>query len=359
MPTEKKIILIIGATGAQGLAVIDALLHPSADGAPSPFAVRALTRDPNGRRAQELAKKGVELVQGRIEDLDTVYSALTEAYGAFVNTDSFTIGELKEVYYGIRIFEQAKQIKSVRHYVWSGLDNIFKRTNYNPEYYAEHYTGKCRVSDWMRSQDSIVSDDNMSWSILTTGPYMDSLKTGVFGPMKVRPDGTYVFTSPVGKGHVPMIALSDLGYFARYIFDHRKETSAQELEIASDWVGWDYLVETFSKVTGKKAEYVPLTIDEWFGLFDKEGVNRPVASERPVGDGSTTRKENFSRWWRLYRDEIIKRDFNWIRRVNPQGHTLESWMRANGYAGEKVNLLKAHDEGHGHWKIDAERIAQL
>ena len=27
----------------------------------------------------------------------------------------------------------------------------------------------------MRAQPSIVSDDNMSWSILTTGPYMDML----------------------------------------------------------------------------------------------------------------------------------------------------------------------------------------
>ena len=48
------------------------------------------------------------------------------AYGAFVNTDSFTIGEMKEVYYGIRIFEAAKQVKTLKHYVWSGLDNVFK-----------------------------------------------------------------------------------------------------------------------------------------------------------------------------------------------------------------------------------------
>lgn len=48
------------------------------------------------------------------------------AYGAFVNTDSFTIGEVKEVYYGIRIFEAAKQVKTLKHYVWSGLDNVFK-----------------------------------------------------------------------------------------------------------------------------------------------------------------------------------------------------------------------------------------
>lgn len=67
MSSAKKLILVIGATGAQGLAVIDALLAPSADGTPSPYAVRALTRDATSKRAQELTGKGVECVEGTWE----------------------------------------------------------------------------------------------------------------------------------------------------------------------------------------------------------------------------------------------------------------------------------------------------
>jgi hypothetical protein len=59
-----KLILVIGATGAQGLAVIDALLAPNANGKPSPYSVCALTRDPAGRRALELSARGVEVVKG-------------------------------------------------------------------------------------------------------------------------------------------------------------------------------------------------------------------------------------------------------------------------------------------------------
>ena len=62
---EKKLILVIGATGAQGIAVIDALLAPAEDGSPSPYAVRALTRDPESRRARALAEKGVVCVKGQ------------------------------------------------------------------------------------------------------------------------------------------------------------------------------------------------------------------------------------------------------------------------------------------------------
>ena len=64
MSQQKKLILVIGATGAQGIAVIDALLARGEDGSPSPYAVRALTRDKESRRAKLLTEKGVELVQG-------------------------------------------------------------------------------------------------------------------------------------------------------------------------------------------------------------------------------------------------------------------------------------------------------
>lgn len=64
MSSAKKLVLVIGATGAQGIAVINALLAPTADGSPSPYAVRALTRDTKSKRAQELVAKGVECVEG-------------------------------------------------------------------------------------------------------------------------------------------------------------------------------------------------------------------------------------------------------------------------------------------------------
>lgn len=109
-----------------------------------------------------------------------------------MNTDTFTIGEEKEVWTGIRIFELAKRA-GVRHYVWSSLDyiggvrvlyNILIRrltyvlsqlTNYDPTYDVAHYGGKSRVHEFMKAQPSIVSDTDMSWSVITSGPYMDML----------------------------------------------------------------------------------------------------------------------------------------------------------------------------------------
>jgi len=179
----------------------------------------------------------------------------------------------------------------------------------------------------------------------------------MFGPLKKRGDGTFVFATPVGNGHVPMIALSDLGYFARYAFDNRKATSAQELEIASDMVGWEYLAATFREVTGQKAEVVYLSYDDWCENLD--GVHKPVANERKEGEGMLTWKENFSGWWSLWRDNIVTRDMEWIRKVNPCGHTLESWLRAKGYTGElNRGLLKNSEDGKS-VVPNLERISQL
>ena len=107
----------------------------------------------------------------------------------------------------------------------------------------------------------------------------------MFGLQNKRADGIYVFSTPIGQGHAPMIALSDLSFFARYTFDHCAETSGRDLEVASDWVSWDYLAATFTKVTGKLTVVLHRTYDEWVAVLDH--TDRPVTSERgPTPDGS-------------------------------------------------------------------------
>ena len=179
----------------------------------------------------------------------------------------------------------------------------------------------------------------------------------MFGPVRRRPDGTYVFATPVGSGHVPMIALADLGYFARYTFDHRSSTSRQDLEIASHLVGWDELIDTFTRVTGQPAAVVHQTLDEWFDNWT--GVDNPVANERPKGDGSTTWRKNFAGWWALWRDDVVKRDMEWVRRVHPGVRTLEKWMGETGYTGKLDRRLLKNSEDGKSVMPNMERISKL
>ena len=87
VPT-KKLVLVIGGTGAQGQAVVKALLEPAVNGAPSPYVVRILTRNPDHPKVKaEFNHPNIELVEGSFTDLAKVERALESAWGAYINLD--------------------------------------------------------------------------------------------------------------------------------------------------------------------------------------------------------------------------------------------------------------------------------
>ncbi len=81
--------------------------------------------------------KGLHI--GNTSDLASVAAALDGAYGAWINIDGFTVGEQREIYAGLRIFELAKQTESLRHYIWSSLDYNLKVNPGNPSYFTLEY----------------------------------------------------------------------------------------------------------------------------------------------------------------------------------------------------------------------------
>lgn len=83
MAAQKR-ILVIGGTGAQGFAVVKALVE-----AKEPFIVRVLSRNPDSDHVKKSFKNypQVELFKGSFMDFDSVERALQDCYGVFVNTD--------------------------------------------------------------------------------------------------------------------------------------------------------------------------------------------------------------------------------------------------------------------------------
>ena len=166
-----KLIFVIGGTGAQGQAVVKALVEPSSEGVPSPYTVRILTRNPDHPRVKaEFNHSNIELVQGSFTDLAKVERALEGVWGAYINTDGFTVGEQAETYYGLRIFELAARVPTLKHYVWSNLDYGLKKGGYRPEYHCGHYDGKGRIGDWLTTKPFTTSADGFKWTVFTNGP---------------------------------------------------------------------------------------------------------------------------------------------------------------------------------------------
>ena len=86
--SSPRTIVITGATGRQGGAVLEALLARS----PSSWKVVALTRDPSSTPAKALAARGVALVKADANNrasLDAALAAHAPVYGFFAVTNPF------------------------------------------------------------------------------------------------------------------------------------------------------------------------------------------------------------------------------------------------------------------------------
>ncbi|MGE5247644.1 MAG: NmrA family NAD(P)-binding protein, partial [Verrucomicrobiota bacterium] len=80
--TGKKIIAVVGATGAQGSGLCRAILEDKG----GEFAVRALTRNTRSDKAKELERLGAEVVAADVDDVGSLTQAFRGAHGAFCVT---------------------------------------------------------------------------------------------------------------------------------------------------------------------------------------------------------------------------------------------------------------------------------
>src|SRR6516225_5659885 len=111
MVNADKTLLITGATGRQGGAVIRRLL-------PKGWRLRALTRNSTNSAAQELARKGIEVVQGDLEDPPSLEHAARGVYGVYSVQDFWSVGVKREVRQGKNLADAAKKA-GVVHFVYS------------------------------------------------------------------------------------------------------------------------------------------------------------------------------------------------------------------------------------------------
>ena len=117
--TEKKLIAIVGATGAQGGGLARAILDDPAGG----VAVRALTRKPHTEKARALAKRGAEVVAADLDDAESVTRAFRGAWGAFCVTNFWEhFSPDKELAQAASMARAARDA-GLSHVIWSTLED--------------------------------------------------------------------------------------------------------------------------------------------------------------------------------------------------------------------------------------------
>ena len=99
--SKSKLVLVTGATGKQGGAVVEALLTRG-------HQVRALTRNPASPAAFRLREQGVEIAVGDFTDHDSLVRALRGADAVYAMSTPYEQGAEKEIAQGITITDAAK-----------------------------------------------------------------------------------------------------------------------------------------------------------------------------------------------------------------------------------------------------------
>jgi hypothetical protein len=290
----------------------------------------------------------VKLAVGSTTDDEDLRRALSGIDLVFCNINSFVLGIKNEIYWGIRIYELSVQA-SVKHFIWSSLDNYMFDTGFDDNLRAGHYYGKGYVEQWLSSIPQ--RDDSTRWSILTTGPYVEMLWE-LFCPKRDE-NGTYVFRMPLDDGAIPFVHLDDLGPYVHWIFSHIDQSAGLNVKVAIEHVPLDLIASTFTKVTGKPARAEYLTLEEYFQLGGIAAVadkKLGVETAGPEDKTLLTYRQNFSSWFNLYRRSggnkgILRRDYDFLDKIFPtRVRSLEQWMRKVGYTGEAKPVLKSFRE---------------
>lgn len=227
----------------------------------------------------------------------------------------------------------------MRHFVYSSIDYYLRLTNFNHKYAAHHTNGKGRVQTYLEGMTSPAHPDSkLDWSILITGVYNEDFMGGPCVPHKAA-DGTVVFRLPLGDGYIPLMTLKDCGAFALHLFQNPIDWSGKTLVAGSHFANGAELAETLSRVSGVKARYEPVSIEEWVDAlpFGKA----PMCTMYPDG---ITMGENFSMWWSGFQDSILlkagTRDSVELKRIHPGLQSLESWISETKWDGTPRPVLK-------------------
>src|SRR5438067_2479958 len=101
MAETKPLILVTGATGAQGGATARALLDAG-------YPARILTRNPDGPAARALAERGAEVAKGDLDQPETLAAALAGVYGVFSLLRPDADGSDSERRHGFALIEAAR-----------------------------------------------------------------------------------------------------------------------------------------------------------------------------------------------------------------------------------------------------------
>jgi uncharacterized protein YbjT (DUF2867 family) len=308
--TNKKVIAVLGATGAQGSGLIRAILNDKN----SEFKVRALTRDVNSDKAKTLKKLGADLMEVDIDNYESLKNAFAGAYGVYAVTFFWAhFSGDKEISEAKSIAKAAKE-QNVQHLIWSSLEDT---RNWIPltDNRMPTLQGKFKVPhfDAKGESNKFFIEAGVPTTIMNTSYYWENFIYFGTGPKRGE-DGKLKLILPMGDKKLPGIAVEDIGKCAFAVFKRGNEFIGKTIGIAGEHLTGKQMAQSFSKVLGQEVEHISPSFNE----FRNSGF--PGADE--MGNMYQF-KHDFEE------DYCRARNLDFTRSLNPELKNFDTWLKEN------------------------------
>ncbi len=262
--SDTRIIVVAGATGAQGGGLARAILaHPEYG-----FAVRALTRNPGSPKAQALAAAGAEVVACDISDPDSTRKAFQGAYAAYCVTFFWEHFSPDAEILQATNMANAAAAENLSHVIWSTLEDSRKfipvddqrMPTLQGKYKVPHFDAKAEA-------DAAFHEAGVPTTYLLTSFYWDNFIHFGMGPQK-QPDGTRCLTFPMGDARLPGIAAEDIGPCALSLFRDPGQWAGKRIGIAGEHLSVPEMASILTAVIGEPVLFrdVPPDVFRSFGF---------------------------------------------------------------------------------------------
>ncbi|HZN97274.1 MAG TPA: NmrA/HSCARG family protein [Gemmatimonadales bacterium] len=304
---DKKIIAVVGATGAQGGGLARAILADRSGG----FALRAITRKPDSDKAQELRNAGAEVVKGDADDRASIERAFQGAYGVFALTNFWEHFSPERELAQARNMAQAGKSAGVQHVIWSTLEDTRewvpleddRMPTLQGKYKVPHFDAKGEA-------DASFRDAGVPTTWLLTSFYWDNLIYFGAGPQR-GPDGTLALVFPMDDKKLPAIAVEDIGKSAYSIFKRGQEFIGKKVGIAGEHLTGQQMADALTRALGQEVRYtnVPPEVYRSFGFPGADDLGNMFQFKR-----------DFNEYF------CGARNLAFTRSLNPELQTFEEWL---------------------------------
>lgn len=288
--TTAKTVLVIGATGKQGGAVIENILASQT----TSFKIIAVTRDANSRKAQKLAvHPNVSVIEGDLANVDDIFNKAGSVWGVYsvqINSD------VEEQQQGKAIVDAAV-MHGAQHFVYSSGDRGGPERSPNNPTYVKNFAAKHAIEKHLQQRVE-KSPQQMTYTILRPVTFFENLTTDIHGKGFAR------MWEQLGSKKLQMVSTKDIGWFAAQSFLQPDKYRNAALTLVGDELTQPEANVIYKKITGQSMAMAacPIasavkfvlkgSVGDMFKWFEDEGYGGNVQECR----NANPNMQDFAAW---------------------------------------------------------------